>query len=380
MADTVNLAEFCEALLNISAWDNNTSSPFYTMSPPDEELENAGSLWPPFWMSSNDTNTTLFNKTEIVIRLRTTTEVTVIPILALFGIIFNLILSGLFKSDSYLSRRTYALFQFLLLVEIFYLCSVIVLVSFRQSELDWDLDIMSYITLAMSIFQFMVHWTFYFLQKDVIRSLKGTWYPRKTPNCRNHSYEILLLTVITLILHLPYVPYIRIQMHILHSIFNPCTVPLEDIWDMHAASKTTDWYYTLYFFIFYFLSVYALPFFLVGCIDKDIVDILFMLKDKTNLPMHTIRAAHSVKAVGILSNIYLVCLTNKAIIIGFRIVHFFCVVFRGIHIFFYFMNFIGNMTLVVRPAFNLIVFVMYTKRYQQRLNLAQKYSSKPDVV
>ena len=354
----------CALILNDTEGEDNQ-----TAVTPDEPAYEQGSLLDFLLPGSNSSNETWqFNKTEVVLRLETTTEIGIIPVVAIMGIISNFFLSIILKSDSHLPRVSYMVLQTLILCEVMFLSSVLIFVAFRRSDFRYDIDAMSYVTSTMSVCQFIMHWVFLLMQGEIYRSLEGTWAPEKLRTCSRHSLVLLAVVSIAVVIHLPFIPYIRILLFKLHPIFNPCTNPVIDLWNITTTvRKTSDWYYVLYFFLFYFLVMYALPFFLAGCKDKDIVDLLFLLKGKTKLRRETLDAAHTAMAVSVLSNLFLVCLTTKAIIIGFRIVNFFCTVFRGIHIFFYFMNVAGNVSIVARPSFNLLVFVVYTNRFRYRL-------------
>ena len=353
------LNDFCEALANSSHSENVSFAP--TLSP---LLETTHLMEQANLTNSTRPNVSSFNEAVIISSLLSNSEKYAIPCIASTGMLVNILLVVVLSRDSDLHRSTYSLLKTALAVEICYLASVLVFVLFRRTELRHSLDVMSYVTCAMSIALFAMNWTFLAMICDASRVLHQTCYTDKPHTRRIGRCTIALIITSALVFHLPYIPYIRIQIFSLHHIFDPCGIPIEYQWDLHPAKHwPTDWYYLVYFAMVYFVVVFALPFFFVGCVDKDILDLLYLLTGRRDLPVGLIHAANTAMAVAVLSNVYLVCMSLKAIIFGFRIVNHFCLFFRGhVQMFFYFMNTSGNILLLLRPTLNLLVFVLYNRR------------------
>ena len=209
-----------------------------------------------------------FSEVEVVLQqIEVTTEQLVIPIIAYVGISINILVCFLLRSDHDMRISSKLLIYSFLICQMMYLASVAIYLKFKQLSFANDITIMNYITIVISISQMLATWILFLLVSESYRRIKS--FKKKTTvlSLWNNQAKLIMLILLVLIYHLPYVPQIRVILyHLDKGFFSPCSNSIDDHWEFILPKKSdpVDTYYVIYFCFMYVIVTYALPYLLIG--------------------------------------------------------------------------------------------------------------------
>ena len=291
-----------------------------------------------------------------------------------FGILFNVVSMLLVSRDQAMRRQTKRLLHSLLCLQTIYMICVIGYVLLRHtSEMtslmtSHRLRITSYVSTLMSSSQMAASFAIYVLATDVHLKLTHLYTPSTS---KRHQIKIqrikwiFLMTVCgSLLFHLVYLPEIRVLLYRLDpAMFDPCMLPLTKQWQFVKHTHVeTDPYYVLYYGLLYLLLVYALPFYLVACRNKDAISLLLDVNNDTSRRSRTSinSAMESCHLVTIICNVYLATAVPKFVILLFKMFAYVLEFAKDSHIFFVYANTMANLVSVFGAGLYIFIFLLYS--------------------
>ena len=286
--------------------DNHTTTtalPWWAVHHLEEEEEEEATT--PYTVSYNATNDTDWD--ALFEDVRDTTDLDVIPFMSNAGIAFNIAVMLIMRFDRRIRRVTRVLLYTFLVIEIIYLVLLEVMLRLRDSTMI-TIDMMTYLSLACSVFQFVWIWMFFLLADEAYAAVACYYgFKIRYTLCDAIGY-IILIMLFAMAFHVPFVPHIRMLLGDLDPNFNPCVLPVLDLWDARwKMDLSGDLYYVLYYYLAYVFVVHALPYFMIGLRIKDMVDILHAAKEQ---PLATRNMKHVANTAMF---VYVMCSTNMVL-------------------------------------------------------------------
>ena len=199
-------------------------------------------------------------------RIEATTEEVVIPVLAYVAIAINILVCILLRSDTDMRISSRIIVHTFLVAQMFYLASVAAYLKVKELGFNNDLEVMNYATIPLGVCQMIAVWTLLLLVSDSHKCLKYFNQKRRLTSPCGVAAKTLLLVLLVLIFHVPYVPQIRVILYKLCSVLTPCSTSLADHWELAMPEKNSpiDTYYVAYFCFAHIFFTYTLPYFLIG--------------------------------------------------------------------------------------------------------------------
>ncbi|ELT91352.1 hypothetical protein CAPTEDRAFT_201931 [Capitella teleta] len=304
-------------------------------------------------------------------KFRELTEWYAIPGTAVLGIIGNVASAFILHKQCSMRRNTARLHGILLGVDSVYLALVLAFTQLRHHGIPGQrhhIEAMQYFTMFLNLFQYLGFWLLYVAATDAYRHFNSFRKATSLPKLRHTPRNLVLVIVSALLLHIPFVPNLRMVIWRFDlEPHDPCTIPIENHWNYVVDDvQRSDLFYILYFMLAVYLFSYLLPFFFLGCRDKDILDLVQTMQERQNLPLVGLQAGHSAFLVAALCNITLFCYVPKFSLMTFKLFEF------AIHYMhwsldrFLFINEIANLLLVVRAAVYFPVTLKYSP-YSRRI-------------
>ena len=306
-----------------------------------------------------------------------------------FGIIFNVVSMLLVSRDQAMRKQTKRLLHSLVCLQTIYMICVIGYVLVRHmSEMtslmtSHRLRITSYVSTLMSSSQMAASYAIYVLATDSYRKLAYLYKPfpsKRLRKLRRIKFSLLVTVCGSLLFHLVYLPEIRVLLYRLDpAMFDPCMLPLTKQWQfVKHTSMETDLYYALYYGLLYLLLLYALPFYLVACRNKDVIDILHEVQDDVRCwsKKRIYNVAESCLVVSIICNVYLATTVPKFVLLLFKIFDLVLLFASDSHVFFVYCTSLANLVTVFGAGLYYFVFVIYSRRLRQAVTQCGQCSAK----
>ena len=296
-------------------------------------------------------------------------EVYIIPVIAGVGIITNIICIFLLNKDSSMRNTTHVMLMCMLVSDV---CHLSLAITFTQLRHHWIsvtashlyYDVTYYLSLFMYLTQFISIWMLYAAAVDACRHLISFQKPQHMYRAHMSSVVIIL----SLIIHLPFLPQIREFMSQNPAIkHNPCSSPFLSLWDFTIDEATdTDIFYIVYFVFVYWLLAYAVPFFLIGCCCKDLLDYgqsnYLHAKRPFGWPVEATYAGITAGFMASSSAFTLFCMTPKLLLLLFKMMDFATHYLHNAHLLFQYSNGNANLMLLLR-AFCLLPAVLWFSEF-----------------
>ena len=222
---------------------------------------------------------------------------------------------------------------------------------------------MTWVTIVMSFSQMMSIWLTYILVNHCFYNIKRFCSPCEAITVPKTAPRICMLFLGCILFHLPYVPYIQVLLNSFDPYFNPCSMPIIAQWDLfeeELKEPVSNLYFVLYFCLLYFALFYGLPFFLIACRDKDIIDIIYDLQHLLpKVPVKFYQALQTGVVVSTICNVYMFLTVPKLLVLLLRLFDLPLVFVQSAYEPFKYVNVVANMLLVLKSMIYLPLFLRY---------------------
>lgn len=297
------------------------------------------------------------------------TEVYLMTCLAGIGIVFNILcLLALYfdRQTSSTARKLHSIY--LLTVEI-YLIFMISFLQMKQSITSHSLEAFNYLTTFLGFCQFLQPWMLFNMAayaREHLEILCGLNRPKI-----GHLSQIISFPIIFLLLILIfaasyfslYLPPLRIHFYTLLDNYSLCSVPMEDHWnpkthDDEVMDVSGYLFYKLVYGLIYFLIVYFIPFIAIAHRSKGIVDLLQVLQDDPRILKNNEALASVSLVFSVTCNLHLTSISIKTVVLLLYSIQSFSNSFIGeSHIFFRYLNVLGNLAMIIGCGGNVFVLI-----------------------
>ena len=288
------------------------------------------------------------------------------------GILGNAIAMCLLRGDKVMRGLTKALLYILLVVEVFFLGLTMTYVQIRHyfTSLSQNVEVMAYVTMAMSYMQMLGSWMTYILAVDAYRSLRVFQKPSKVKQLKNGRWHVVIIFLAAALFHVAYIPHIRAILYQLDpGMYEACDQPIVKQWEFDKNTELpTNLYYVLYYALLYLLVVFFIPFYAAACRDKDIIDILHKAQDEQKQLMKEVFGeAETALLVSVICNVYLVCTVPKLAMLFFKLFDYGLLYVRESYMFFRYANALANAFMVMKSGAYLPLMLVYSGRISRQV-------------
>lgn len=305
-------------------------------------------------------------------------EAYILTSIAGLGILFNFLAITILSWDRRIWPMSRILNNLFLYSEQVFLAIVIVYLQLRswydrsgnRRNYFSTLELFNYLTAALGAAQTFAAWMLYVVAVDAYRSVRQLTISEKIFQIRRSPLYVVVLVLIVGGFYSAYLPPVRVELyrHFNSTDFVLCNVPLENHWDFITVTgeQRSDLYYVLYYSVGYTVLAYVVPFFLVCCRDKDIIDVLHSAQEqKALLPTRSYVLCPAV-AISVACNVYLVCVALKMVILTFKIFEYADdYVTTTAFIFFRYLNVYSNFLQVLKSSLHFFIMLIYNKRLRK---------------
>ena len=197
-------------------------------------------------------------------KIEETSEEIVIPTVAYVGIIISILACCLLKSDKGLRSNSRLYLQSLFVAQLLHLAVIAIYLKLKHFGYASQISTMYYVAIAMGIFQMLASWIFYFFLDDCFQVIK--FYTKQKdppPSIWNTRIKLIVLLLLTIVYHVPYVPSIIVLFYKTSAYFTACHLVMDDHWEFVLPKKneTVDVYYIIYFCMMYAMFAFIVPYF-----------------------------------------------------------------------------------------------------------------------
>lgn len=292
---------------------------------------------------------------------------------AAFGILMNFLAIVIISWDRRMWPMSRILHNLFLFSEQIFLGLIIAYLQMRAYFLrngiprdDWRrLELLNYLTTFVGAAQTFAAWMLYVVATDAYRSVRQLTISEKIFQIRRAPGYVVLLLLVVGGFYSAYLPPVRVEFFKFanETGYNLCNIPIENHWDFkYDEVSKSDLYYILYYSVGYTLFAYVLPFFMICCRDKDIIDVLHDAQEhKALLPSRAYVLCPAL-GVSVACNVYLVCVALKMVILTFKIFEFVDDYVKGAFVFFRYLNVYSNFLQVLKSSLHFFILMIYNKR------------------
>ena len=205
-----------------------------------------------------------FSVAEVFEKIEETSEEIVIPVVAYVGIVISILIFFLLKSDKALRSNSRFFLQSLFVAQLLHLVVVAIYLKLKRFGYASQISTMYYVAIAMGIFQMLSSWLFYFFLDDCYKVIRFYAKQKDTlPSIWNTRIKLIVLLLLIVVYHVPYVPSIIVLFYKTSAYFTACHLVMDDHWEFVLPKKneTVDVYYIIYFCMMYALFAFIVPYF-----------------------------------------------------------------------------------------------------------------------
>lgn len=293
---------------------------------------------------------------------------------AAFGILMNFLAIVIISWDRRMWPMSRILHNLFLFSEQIFLGLVIAYLQVRAYFLrngipreDWRrLELLNYLTTFVGAAQTFAAWMLYVVATDAYRSVRQLTISEKIFQIRRAPGYVVLLLLAVGGFYSAYLPPVRVEFFKFanETGHDLCNIPIENHWDFkYDEVPKSDLYYILYYSVGYTFFAYVLPFFMICCRDKDIIDVLHDAQDQKALLPSRAYVLCPALGVSVACNVYLVCVALKMVILTFKIFEFVVDDYvKGAFVFFRYLNVYSNFLQVLKSSLHFFILMIYNKR------------------
>lgn len=295
---------------------------------------------------------------------------------AAFGILMNILAIVIISWDRRMWPMSRILHNLFLFSEQIFLGLVIAFLQLRAYFLrhniprdDWRrLELVNYLTTFVGAAQTFAAWMLYIVATDAYRSVRQLTISEKIFQIRRAPLYVVGLILIVGGFYSAYLPPVRVEFFKFanETGYNLCNIPIENHWDFkYDEVPSSDLYYILYYSVGYTFFAYVLPFFMICCRDKDIIDILHDAQEQKALLPSRAYVLCPALGVSVACNVYLVCVALKMVILTFKIFEYVNDYVKGAFVFFRYLNVYSNFLQVLKSSLHFFILMIYNKRLRK---------------
>lgn len=297
-------------------------------------------------------------------KFRELTEWYAIPAACVFGIIGNIWSIAIVYHHHAMRRNSSKLHYLLLSVNSIYLVLCLAFTQLRHHGIPGTHknEAMQYLAMFLNLFQFLGIWLLYVAATDAYRFFNSFRKATSLIKLMRTPRNLGLVFLTAILLHIPLIPSLRILIWEanIHP-HDPCTSPIENHWNFTIDDvPRSDIFFILYFMLLIYLACYAVPFFMLGCRDKDIIDCLQNMQERQGLPLVALQGGHTAFIVAALCNTTLFCYVLKVALMTFKLFEFAVHYMHWSHERFLYINELANLLLVIQAGVYFPILMRYS--------------------